>query len=377
MIYFDNSATTYPKPYSAFTANVNALRYNSFNSGRGGYAQSLLAAEKIYSVREKIGNMFGFPAENIAFTKNCTEALNIAIRSSVKRGEHIIISSLEHNSVSRVVKALVDELNITYDIAPFSFDDDETVNNFNRLIKPQTRLIVCMHTSNVFGVMFPIRRIGELCRQKNIRFVVDAAQGAGVADINAARDNIDILCAAGHKSLFGPMGTGFIAFDKSLSIAPLMQGGTGSSSLDLSMPSFYPDRLEAGTLNNSGIISLGEGIDFINRTGIDKIYSHEMLLSSMLYDGISRIDNAKLYTPKPIKGKAMPIISFNIADYSSEKTAAFLAKYDVCVRAGYHCSPLAHRHFGTLDGGTVRLSPGYFNTEKECYRFIKLLKNLR
>lgn len=376
MIYFDNGATSFPKPRNVIKGITDASIYYSFNSGRGGYAQSLKAAEKIYDVREKIGKMFSFPASNIVFTKNCTEALNIAIKGSVKKGEHVIISSLEHNSVIRVVHKLFIDNIIDYDIAAFSFDENETLNNFKRLIKPNTSLIVCMHSSNVFGVTFPIAKIGRLCREKGIRFIVDGAQGAGVMDINAVRDHIDILCAPGHKCLFGPMGTGFMAVQDNVVLDSLLQGGTGSKSALLTQPEFLPDKFESGTLNNPGIIALGRGIDFVNSKGIESIYKHEMRMASGVYTSLSKIDGVKLYTPNPGAINSVPIISFNYKDYSSEKIAAFLADNQICVRAGMHCSPLAHKHFRTMDTGTVRISFGYFNTDAECVRLVNVVKKL-
>jgi selenocysteine lyase/cysteine desulfurase len=342
MIYFDNSATSYPKPSSVLSQVNIAMKNYSFNSGRGGYKESM----------------------------------NIAIKGSVKKGEHIIISSLEHNSVSRVVQRLFLDNLIDYDIADYSFDDNETVRNFEKLIKPNTSLVVCMYSSNVFGCTFPISAIGNLCKQHNIRFVVDAAQGAGIADIDAVRDNIDILCAPGHKCLYGPMGTGFMAIKDGISLDTIIEGGTGSKSLLLTQPDFTPDRFEAGTLNNSGIIALGEGINFINSKGIDNIYNHELKLVDYLYNELMLIDGIKLYTPNPTKYKSVPIVSFNYKNYSSEKVATFLADNQICVRAGFHCSPLAHKHFGTVDTGAVRLSPGYFNNLYECNRFINVVKKL-
>ncbi len=376
MIYFDNGATSYPKPYNVLRNTFNALKNYSFNSGRGGYSQSLKTSEMIYSVRSQIGDMFGFESENIIFTKNCSEALNMAIKGSVSKGDHIIISSLEHNSVYRVVHSLFLDDIVDYDIAKYSFDDDETVNNFESLIRDNTSLIICMHSSNVFGVTFPIKRIGELCRKRNIRFIVDGAQGAGAADINAKRDNIDILCCAGHKCLLGPMGSGFMSIKNGIKMKPLFEGGTGSNSLSPVAPDFSPDRYEVGTLNNPAIIGLGEGISYIKSMGMDNIYSHELKLCSFLYDELSKTDKITLYTPKPEKNKSMPIISFNLGDYSSEKTALMLADKDICTRAGFHCSYLAHRHFNTIKQGTVRISVGPFNTEKDCYRFMNVVKKL-
>lgn len=376
MIYFDNSATSYPKPPSVIRSAANAMKHYSFNSGRGGYSRSVAAAEAIYSVREKVADMFSFSPQNVVFTKNCTEALNIAITGSVKRGDHIIISDLEHNSVLRVVHYLKESGVIDYDLARYSFDDDEIISNFESLIKPNTSLIVCMHSSNAFGVSFPISRLGDLCQSRGIRFIVDAAQGAGVADIDAKRDKIDILCAPGHKCLFGNMGTGFLAFGDDVDIAPYAFGGTGSNSFDFNMPLQSPDRFEAGTLNNSGIISLGEGIDYINSVGRKMILNHELAFANYIYKNLERIDGVELYTPNPMTISTMPIISFNFSDYPSERVASRLADDNICVRAGFHCSPLAHKHFGTQDRGTVRISVGCFNTERDCNSIIKSLKKL-
>lgn len=376
MIYFDNGATTYPKPITVYNRAFDALKKFSFNSGRGGYNQSLSSAEQIYSVREKIAALINATPTNIIFTKNCTEALNISIKGSVKKGDHIIISSLEHNSVYRPVEKLSQQGLIDYDIAEFDFDENQTVNHFKSLIKGNTSLIVCTHSSNAFGVSFPIKKIGELCKKQGIRFIVDAAQGIGVANIDMKDCNIDILCAPGHKCLYGPMGTGFIAVADNVNVSTIIEGGTGSASLDKNMPSFYPDRLEAGTLNNVGIIALGEGIDYITGIGVEKIYKHEIDCATTLYSMLGKINGVKLYTPAPMINRTMPIVSFNYKDASSERVASYLGDNNICVRAGYHCAPLAHKHFGTIDRGTVRASLGLFNNEKECYRFVNILKKM-
>ena len=318
--------------------------------------------------------MFGFQPQNVAFTVNCTEALNMAIKGSVKRGDHVIVSSLEHNAVWRVVNHLKNDGIIDFDIAEFSFDEEETVRNFEMLIKSNTSLIVCMAASNVFGVAFPIPKIGELAKKHGIRFIVDGAQAAGVMPLNAEKDNIDILCAPGHKCLYGNMGTGFIALKEGIRLETIIDGGTGSESVNPNQPDFMPDRLEAGTLNNSGIISIGAGIDFINSKGMDRIYAHELMLTGILYEGLSRNQNAVLYCPKPEKMKSAPIVSFNYKDYPSEKTAGLLANKNIAVRAGLHCSPLAHKSFGTLERGTVRLCPSAFTTAMECEYFLNTLK---
>lgn len=376
MIYLDNGATSHPKPKEVLNAAALAMRGLSFNSGRGGYSASIKAAEKIYSVREKIGDMFGFPAQNIAFTSNCTDALNKAIKGTVKKGSHVIISSLEHNAVFRVVNKLKQDGVADYDIADFSFDEDETVKNFEKLITPQTSVVVCMAASNAFGVMLPIRKIGAICKKHGIVFIVDGAQGAGIIPLNCENDNIDILCAPGHKCLYGAMGTGFIAVREGVNLSTIIEGGTGSESINPNQPDYLPDRLESGTLNNSGIISLGAGIDFINSKGMSNIYNHELMLTDYLYSAMKRMDSVSLYCPKPEANKSVPIISFNLKDYQSEKTAALLAEKNIAVRAGLHCAPLAHKFFGTIDTGTVRLCPSVFTTKNECEFFINSLKKM-
>ena len=376
MIYLDNSATTNPKPHSVKSAVNRAMERFSFNSGRGGYRQSVDTAGRIFSVRERISDMFGFEPQNIAFTNNCTTALNYAIKGSVKKGDHVIISSLEHNACARPVYALAQRGIITYDTAEFSYDKEKTVNNFKALIKPQTTLIVCMHASNVFGCVFPIKEIGALARQYGIRFVTDAAQTAGVIPINADNDNVDIMCAPGHKGLYGPMGTGFLAVQNGVGLRSIIEGGTGTSSLSLEQPEEMPESMESGTLNNSGIIGLGAGVDFVSQKGIDNIYSHELKMVQSIYKELEKMPKVKLYTPYPKKNTCAPILSFNYADYSSEKTASLLAKQNIAVRSGYHCSMLAHLFFSTLDRGTVRISPSAFTTFNECEIFIKNLKKL-
>lgn len=376
MIYFDNGATTYPKPEIVFRQTVNGFKNYSFNSGRGGYSASIRASERIYNVREKIGLMFGAEPQNIVFTKNCTEALNIAIKGLVKKGDHIIISSLEHNAVFRPVYALHSAGYIDFDIADFSFDEDETVANFERLIRRNTSLIVCMHSSNVFGVVFPIKKIGEMANRHNVKFVVDGAQSAGILPINMSDCKIDALCAPGHKGLYGAMGTGFVALADGLEINTLTEGGTGSESLNPKQPLSLPDRLESGTLNNSGIISLGAGIDFINRRGMDNIYNHELLMIHYIYSNLAKIPNVKLYCPSPERNISTPLLSFNFGDFSSEKVAGFLAKNNIAVRAGLHCAPFAHKYFGTVETGTVRICPSVFTTKKDCEILINTIKKL-
>lgn len=376
MIYLDNSATTNPKPLSVISSASFALKNFSYNSGRGGYKQSVNTSEQIYAVREKASALLGYDAQNIIFTQNCTTALNMAVKGLVKNGDHILISNLEHNAVSRPVDTLAKRGIITYNIFEYDYDEDVLIHNIISQIKPNTKLIVCTHASNVFGCAFPIKRIAEIAKQKGICFVVDAAQGAGILEMNYADAGVDICCVAGHKGLYGPMATGIMAMRDGLKLDTIIEGGTGSSSLNLEQPDFNPDRFEAGSLNNSGIIGLGAGIDFVSRKGIKNIHKHEIGIVAYIYDCLKKNPNAVLYTPSPTSFKSAPIISFNYKDYSSEKTANLLAARGIATRAGLHCAPLAHKAFGTEKRGTVRISPSVFTTQNDCEIFLNTLKKL-
>ena len=250
------------------------------------------------------------------------------------------------------------------------------IANIVSQIKPNTRIIVCTQASNVFGCAFPIERIGRIAKENGICFVVDAAQGAGVLELDYAQSGVDICCVAGHKGLYGPMATGIMAMAEGLTLDTIIEGGTGSSSLNLSQPDFNPDRFEAGSLNNSGIIGLGAGIDFVTRKGVKNIHKHEMNIVKGIYEGLRKNPNALLYTPSPSSFRSAPIISFNYKDYSSEKTANLLASRGIATRAGLHCAPLAHKAFGTAERGTVRISPSVFTTQNDCEIFLNTLKKL-
>lgn len=376
MIYLDNSATTNPKPREVKNAVARAMNYYSFNSGRGGYKESVNTSDMIFSCRESISEMFGFSPENIAFTPNCTTAINFAIKGIVKPGDHIIISNLEHNAVARPIYELFEKGIIDYDTAEFSFDKEKTLNNFKKMIKPNTKAIVCMHASNVFGCVFPIKEIGKLAYDNGIIFIVDAAQSAGVLDINKKRDNINILCAPGHKGLYAPMGTGFIALDDNTELDTIIEGGTGSNSMNLAQPDNMPEKLESGTLNNVGISGLLAGSKFVKTKGVANIYKHEKGLMQYVYTELSKNQNITLYTPSFNDFLLAPILSFNYKDYTSEKTASLLAEKNIATRAGFHCSKLAHTAFGTQNRGTVRISPSIFTKYSECENFINILKKL-
>lgn len=374
MIYLDSAATTYPKPQNVYASVSDALRRYSFNSGRGGYRQSVDAAEKIFDVRIKLAEMFNCSEQNIAFTNNCTTAINTAVRGLAKKGSHILISSLEHNAVWRTVCCLREDGICDFDIVEYSSDTEKFLNNIKEKEKSNTSMVVMLHASNVFGVVTPVKAIGDYCRQKGWYYIVDAAQSAGVLPIDMKDCGISALCAPGHKGLYGIMGSGFLALSDLVLPAPLTCGGTGSNSADWRQPDDLPDRLEAGTLNNPGIISIGAGVDFIKRKGIDKIYHHEMRLIEFMYKELEKTEGISLYAPfEQIKA---PVLSFNVRDYHSEEAASRLAERQIAVRAGLHCAPLAHNSFKTSNRGTVRVSPCAFTTFHDCEYFLNSVKNM-
>lgn len=374
MIYLDSAATTYPKPQNVYASVSDALRRYSFNSGRGGYRQSVDAAEKIFDVRIKLAEMFNCSEQNIAFTNNCTTAINTAVRGLAKKGSHILISSLEHNAVWRTVCCLREDGICDFDIVEYSSDTEKFLNNIKEKEKSNTSMVVMLHASNVFGVVTPVKAIGDYCRQKGWYYIVDAAQSAGVLPIDMKECGISALCAPGHKGLYGIMGSGFLALSDLVLPAPLTCGGTGSNSADWRQPDDLPDRLEAGTLNNPGIISIGAGVDFINRKGIDTIYHHEMRLIEFMYKELEKTEGVLLYTSfEQIKA---PVLSFNVRDYHSEEAASRLAERQIAVRAGLHCAPLAHNSFKTSNRGTVRVSPCAFTTFHDCEYFLNSVKNM-
>ncbi len=376
MLYLDNSATSGQKPAVVKNAVLTALENFSANPGRSGHTLSVKTAERIYSCREKIADFFKYShPENVIFTLNCTHSINTVLKGVLKKGDHVITSDLEHNAVIRPLESLKRNGIIEYDVAHVSFtDDNETVENFRRKIKRETTLIICTHASNVTGFILPIKRLGALCKEHNILFAVDAAQSAGIIDINIAEFGIDYLCVAPHKGLYAPMGVGVLVADKRIDNV-LIEGGTGSASALSEQPSFLPDRLESGTLNVPAVFGLSAGIDFVNKKGISTIYSHELSLIQRAYMGINKISNAVLYTPFPQKGRFAPVLSFNLKNVQSNRVAEVLNEYGIAVRGGLHCAPLAHRMLDSLNFGTVRISTGVFNNNKNIDYLLNVLKN--
>ena len=378
MIYFDNGATTYPKPRRVLRATQEAFSRYGANPGRSGHTMAMDTALAVYSCREAAAGLFHTDQpEHVAFCQNATHAINLALKGALKPGDHVIISDLEHNAVLRPVHTLAGRGVITYSIAAVDpLNDAQTVENFRRLIRPNTKMIACMHGSNVFGLRLPIEQIGLLAAEKNLLFLVDAAQTAGVVEIDMQRCNIDFLCTAGHKSLYGPPGTGLLLTPLGSVLTTLMEGGTGSFSAEYDQPPIMPDRLESGTLNTVGIVGLHAGIRFVQEKGIDTLYRHEMKVGKELFDRLKKIPGVRLYTDTFEPGRHLPVISFNLEGVHSEEVGDILSKNGIAIRAGLHCAPLAHKKMGTLESGTVRASIGAFNTTEQAVKLCEVVKKI-
>ena len=368
MIYFDNAATTFPKPKRVADAVGRALDSYGGNPGRGSHKMARRAASAVFECREELAAFFDAASEdNVFFTLNTTYALNTAIKALARRGDHILISSMEHNSVFRPVKALSDKGIVSFTLFD-AFAEDVTAE-IERAIRPNTSLLVCAHASNVCGRVLPVGEIGALLRKRGVRFVVDAAQSAGKYPISVKNSFIDALCVPGHKGLYGPMGCGAVVCGEGFSGDTLVEGGGGINSLDEHMPDFLPERFEAGTLPTPAIVGLAKGARFVRSVGIDAVRENEDRLCRECAIRLSEMKKVRLYSESGV-------ILFNVDGVSAPRVCDALDREGICVRGGFHCAPLAHRSLGTGDDGAVRVSFGYFNTRSEVVRFCDVLHGI-
>lgn len=372
MINFDNSATTFPKPRSVKAASAAALEKYGGNPGRGGHAISLASANAVFRARENIADFFGASPENVVFTLNCTHALNLAIKGVLKPGDHVIISSFEHNSSARPVHAL-SRSGVKYSIAEVFPESALTVESFRSLIRPDTKAIICTIGSNVTGQIMPFLELGMLAEKHGLCFIADGAQACGVIPVKLS-DGINILCTAGHKALYGPTGTGLLISDGKFPITPIMEGGTGSASIELEQPDFLPDSLESGTVNTAGIIALNAGVDFVRKLTLKKIFTHETALCRQFISGISDLDSVIIYRER--NANYLPIVLFNIKGMPSDETASALNDMGFALRGGLHCSGLAHKSLGTLPNGGVRFAPSVMNSSAEVAKLVSAVRKL-
>ena len=376
MIYFDNAATTFPKPASVLTEAEQCIRLWCGNPGRGSHALSRAAAEKIYECREEAASFFGLDApENVVFTLNTTMALNMAIKGLLHRGDHVLISDMEHNSVLRPIAALAERGEITYDVFPTFCGGDsippweDVVRAVAQRIRPQTRAVICTHASNICSASLPITEIGALCHARGLALIVDGAQSAGILPLDMKRMNIDILCLPGHKGLYGLQGSGMLLLAPGIWLETLTEGGNGVNSLDTEMPALSPERYESGTLPTPAIAGLCEGIRFVRRVGRDAIEAHEQNLGRRLTELLAGTQGVKVYASQFVGSTVL----FSVDGMPSDAVGRALDARGFCVRCGFHCSALGHRTLGTPESGAVRVSFGFFNRIEQVEAFRRTL----
>lgn len=379
MIYLDNSATTYPKPAAVRQKMMQAMERFGANPGRGGFKMSMETAEAVYTVRQKAAAFFGAAGpECVSFQPGCTQALNLVIHS-LKKGDHVLVTDLEHNAVLRPLHAMR-ESGVSYTVVPVTpGDHDATVDAFRRAIRENTRMFIVTQASNVWGIRVPVERLAALAHVYGAEICVDAAQSAGVVPLRVEEDGIDYLCCAGHKGLYGPMGTGLLLTNRGERLHSLVQGGTGTAALDREQPKTWPEAAESGTQNVPGILALGAGLDFVQSRGTDRIRQQEMRHAVRMHEALSRMPHVQLYTERPSDPWYVPVLGFNIKGVPSETAGAYLARRDIAVRCGLHCAPDAHRKMGTAEslyGGAVRVSPSVFTTDTQISRFLQAAAGL-
>lgn len=363
MIYLDNAATSFPKPESVYVEMDKCMRTYCSNPGRGSHAMSVQSALAVASTRERIAKLLNVEDYlNICFTKNATEALNLAIYGCLSKGDHAITTCMEHNSVLRPLKTLEKYKGIKLTIV----DGDDLgridPNQIKKSINKRTRLIISTLSSNVNGIILPIQEIGKIASDNGLMFLLDASQGLGGISVDLSKIYTSMVAFPGHKGLMGPQGTGGLYISPNVTLKPLMSGGTGSKSGILFQPEMIPDKYESGTLNTPGIVGLGAGVEFIEKTGIEAIKRKKDELVKRLYNGIAHNKWIKMYSSGNAKENS-GIVAFNIKDTDSSEISYYLDnKFKIACRAGLHCAPLAHNHFKTQNSGIVRLSVGYFNS---------------
>ena len=367
MIYLDNGATSLHKPPRVARAVADAIQ-TCANPGRGGYAASVRAARKVYACREAAGELFHCRPEQVVLTSGCTHGLNIAIRSLVKPGDPVVISGFEHNAVTRPLHALGAKIRVA---GRKLFDPEDTLESFHKAL-PGAKAAVFTHASNVFGYILPLEELAKLCREAGVPFLVDAAQTGGSEALDFTTLGADYLALPGHKGLLGPQGTGLLLCREGGE--PLLQGGTGSDSIQQQMPESLPDRLEAGTHNMPGIAGLLAGVRFIRERGALEICRHERLLALLAAEGMREIPGIRVFYEERLRNQT-GVVSFVPLQKDVEEIAGILAENDLAVRAGLHCAPLAHQSAGTLKTGTIRLSFSPFNTQGEVYKLLHILED--
>ena len=377
MIYLDNAATTQKKPQCVIDAMVEAL--NSMgNGGRGAHGSALKASRAVYDTRCKLAALFGCKrADHVIFTSNSTEALNIAIRGLLNPGDHVISTDLEHNSVLRPLYYVEEHNGVAVDFVPANRQGLVDYADFERLIRPETRAIVCTHASNLTGEILDLYRIGAIAKAHDLLLIVDASQTGGCVDIDMEEMNISVLCFTGHKGLYGPQGTGGLCIREGVDIRPFKVGGTGVHSYSKVQPEEYPTRLEAGTQNNHGLMGLSAALDFLKETGVRAIADYEHGLMMTFYNGVKDLPGVTVYGCFDEGHARTAVVSLNIHDYDSSAVSDELAEcFDIATRPGAHCAPRMHYALGTQEQGAVRFSFSWFTTQEEVDAAIAAVKEI-
>lgn len=375
MIYLDNAATSNPKPESVISAVVRAMTEANANPGRAGHSLSLAAGRTILDCRTAIARLINAPDPfSVSFQFNCTDALNLAIKGVLNKGDHVISTLVEHNSVLRVLMELQRKGLISVTLLRPADDGMIDPDELRRRIRPDTRLIITTHASNVTGAIQPAAAIGAIASEYGVKFLIDGAQALGTMPVDVQKLNCDMYAFPGHKGLLGPQGTGGLYIRPGLSLSTLREGGTGSSSESMLQPAELPERYESGTLNYHGIAGLNAGVAYVNEH-LPEIYMHERELTTFLYDELCKIPGITIYSPSHESARA-GIVSFNAADLSSAQAADMLCDAGFAVRGGLHCAPGAHACLGTLRRGAVRASVGHATTFEEIERFVAKIRQL-
>lgn len=375
MIYLDNAATTLHKPQQVIDAVLHAMQ-SMGNCARGTHEEALDAARTVYDARVRLASLFGCPrVDHVAFTANSTEALNMAINGLIDPGDHVISTDLEHNSVLRPLYRLEAEHGAELSFVPADKLGNVDYADFERLMKPNTRAVVCTNASNLTGTVLDIERIAKTAHSHGALVIVDASQTAGCWPIDMKKMGIDVLCFTGHKGLMGPQGTGGICVKEGIEIRPFKVGGSGVQSYSRTHPAEYPTRLEAGTLNGHGIAGLGAAAKFISETGVENIHAKERSLMLRFYEGVKNIEGVTVYGDFT-KDKTA-IVALNIRDYESGEVSYELSQgYGIATRPGAHCAPRMHKALGTAEVGAVRFSFSFYNTEEEIDEAVRAVAEL-
>ena len=376
MIYLDNAATTMQKPPQVIDAVVHAMTTLG-NAARGAHGGTLEASRTVYGTREKLARLFHCARpDHVIFTANSTEALNIAICGVLRPGDHAITTDCEHNSVLRPLYRLEKERGLELSVVPADRRGCVDYGEFERLMRPNTRAIVCTHASNLTGNLMDVARVGEIARRHGALFIVDASQTAGAIPIDMEQMYIDILCFTGHKGLMGPQGTGGLCIREGVEVAPWRVGGTGVHSYDREQPQEYPTRLEAGTLNGHGLAGLSSALDYLEEVGVEAIEAREHALMERFYQRVSAIEGVTVYGDFT-QARRSAIVTLNIRDYDSSAVSDELSEvYGIATRPGAHCAPRMHQALGTVEQGAVRFSFSWFTTQEEVDAAIHAVEEI-